>query len=201
MRYPDRLLTDDERILREFHPHWRVLLLPIAWAVVAVAAAVALLALVDVAALWMGIVLAVLLWVVLGLAPLVRWYATRYVLTTERIIVRTGIVTRAGTEIPLENINNVLFSQQLVERLLGYGDVLIESAGSQGQSRLRDIPDPEHFQSEVYRAREARTLALEGGGAVRDPVAQLEALADLHRRGVLTDDEFAEKKQRLLDLI
>ena len=200
MRYPERLLTDDEQVLREFHPHWRVLLLPIAWGVVALAAAIVVGTLGTGVPGWVLAVAALVAWALVGIAPVVRWYATRYVLTTERIIVRTGIVSRSGTEIPLENINNVLFSQSAVERLLGYGDVLIESAGSQGQSRLRDIPDPEAFQSEVYRARETRTLILEGGTG-RDPVAQLEALAELHARGVLTDEEFAAKKQRLLDLI
>jgi uncharacterized membrane protein YdbT with pleckstrin-like domain len=201
MAYPDRLLTDDEQVLREFHPHWRVLLLPIAWAAVAIAAVVVAAALQDGTVVLVTAGVAALAWLAVGVPPLVRWYAVRYVLTTERIIVRTGILSREGTEIPLENINNVLFSQRLVERMLGYGDVLIESAGSQGQSRLRDIPDPEAFQSEVYRAREDRALALEGGGGPRDALAQLEALADLHERGVLTDEEFAEKKRRLLDQI
>jgi len=130
----------------------------------------------------------------------VAWYATNYVLTDERIVVRQGLIARTGTEIPLENITNVLFSQRVVERMLGYGDVLIESAGSQGQSRLEDIPDPEAFQSEVYRARELRSLHFRSTGnvAARDVVQQLEALADLRERGHLTDEEFAAKKRTLL---
>jgi hypothetical protein len=93
----------------------------------------------------------------------------------------------------------VLFSQRVLERLLGYGDVLIESAGSMGQSRLENIPDPEAFQSEIYRAREVRSLHLKGDrGRSRDVVAQLEALADLRERGHLTDAEFETKKRRLL---
>src|SRR5690606_14590832 len=116
-----------------------------------------------------------------------------------------GVIRRGGTEIPLESINNVLFNQTVVERLLGYGDVLIESAGSQGQSKLDDIPDPEAFQSQVYRAREERSMHLQSGrrgdGEPRDAVAQLEALAALHRDGVLTDEEFAQKKAQLLGQI
>ena len=46
--------------------------------------------------------------------------------------------------------------------------MLIESASTQGQSRLTDIPDPEAFQSEVYRAREDRALQLQGPGASAD---------------------------------
>lgn len=204
MRYPERLLTDDEVVLRELHPHWRVLIPAGLWTVLALAALVVAnrqepLGLDGTVQLLVDVVI-VAVWLATAGAGVVRWWFTQYVLTTERIIVRIGMVARTGTEIPLERINNVLFSQSVLERLLGFGDVLIESAGAQGQSRLRDVPDPEAFQSEVYRARESRTLHLEGGrGAPRDTVAQLEALADLHERGALTDEEFAAHKRRLLD--
>jgi uncharacterized membrane protein YdbT with pleckstrin-like domain len=169
MRYPKRLLTEDEEILRMFRPHWRVLLPVVAFG----------------------------LWLLLSARRLFNWWFTGYVLTTERIIVRRGWIARTGTEIPLESINNVLFSQRVIERLLGYGDILIESAGQQGQSRVADIPNPEAFQAEVYAAREMRALHF-SGGAARDAVAQLESLADLRERGHLTDAEFEAKKRRLL---
>lgn len=199
VRYPERLLTDDETIVRAFRPHWKVLIPPVALAVVALAVGVVLVQLASLA-LWLGIAVGTGVGVLLAASGVIRWLFTHYVLTSERIVVRTGMLARQGTEIPLENINNVLFSQTILERLLGYGDVLVESAGSLGQSRLRDIPDPEAFQSQIYRAREGRTLHLEGGGAAsRDTVAQLEALADLHDRGALTAEEFAEQKRRLLE--
>lgn len=201
MRYPERLLTEDERVLHQFPPHWRVLLLPIAGTAVAAAAHVAIWTLFDGGVAWILTAATAALWLAGALPPAVRWYVTRYILTNERIVVRSGLVSRSSIEIPLENINHVRFSQGVVERLLGYGDVLIESASEQGQSRLHDIPDPEAFQSEVYRAREERSLHFRGDHGPRDPVAQLEALASLHERGVLTDEEFAEKRQRLLDRI
>lgn len=197
MRYPERLLTDDEEILHQFRPHWRVLLPALGWAMLlATLVGIAAAALEPRhAAIAAGAGIGV--WLLLSGRSLFDWWFTNYVLTTERIIVRRGWIARSGTEIPLENINNVLFRQRVVERLLGYGDVLIESAGRQGQSRLEDIPDPEAFQSQVYRARELRTLHF-SGGAARDIVAQLEALADLRERGHLTAEEFAAKKRRLL---
>ncbi len=204
MAYPRRLLTDDEEVIREFHPHWRVLLMAGMWLVLGLAVIVVGWLVLDLTGpgLWAMVAVGVLVILALSLPPIIEWKFRLYVLTTERIVVRSGVISRDGTEIPLESINNVLYSQSVVERLLGYGDVLIESAGSQGQSRLDDIPDPEAFQSEVYRAREERSLHFQGqGSAPRDAVAQLESLAALHQQGVLTDEEFEEKKAKLLGQI
>lgn len=204
MAYPTDLLTDDEEVIADFHPHWRVLLTPILTTIVVAVAAAALLWLADRQewggnpGLWIPLV-AVVVIVALAAGPVVRWWTTQYVLTSERIIERSGILSRSGVEIPLENINNVLYNQSAPERLLRYGDVVVESAGSQGQTRLADIPDPQQFQSQIYRARETRTLALEGGGRPRDVAAQLESLAALHDAGKLTDEEFARQKRRLMD--
>jgi membrane protein YdbS with pleckstrin-like domain len=201
MRYPTRLLTPDEEILRQFRPHWRVLLPAAGWAVLlGVLTGIALAALEPPWPAYAAAA-AVVVWLLLSARSVLRWWFTNYVLTTERIIVRSGMVARSGTEIPLENVNNVLFTQRVLERVLGYGDVLIESAGSQGQSRLRDIPDPEGFQSELYRVRELRALHFRGAGsgvAARDVVDQLERLADLRERGHLDDQEFARHKAELL---
>lgn len=211
MAYPRRLLTDNEEVVREFRPHWRVLLVAMLWLVLGSATVV--LGFWQLEPPWRWVLIGIGVPVALGFAspPIVRWRFTLYVLTTERIIRREGLVSRASTEIPLENINNVLFTQSVMERLLGFGDVLIESAGSQGQTHLHDIPDPEGFQSQVYRTREARSMHLKGsgnrggsngGGAEampsNDPVARLQALADLHERGALNDAEFEESKAKLL---
>lgn len=201
-RYDERLLTDDEAVVLELRPHWRVLLPATLWLLGAVGLFVTGAVLgAEVPAVQLGATaLGIFLVATLVVPPVVRWWFTEYVLTTERIIVRSGWIARRGTEIPLESISNVLFSQSVVERLLGYGDVLLESAGESGQSRLRDVPDPEHFQSTVYRVREERSLHFSrgGGGGARDVVAQLEALAELHERGKLTDAEFDQQKSRLL---
>jgi membrane protein YdbS with pleckstrin-like domain len=201
--YPERLLTADETLLVELRPHWRVLIPTFMWFVLGIGAvAAAYLAYTD-GPEWLPPVVALLslLFVLgLGLPPLLRWWFTNYVLTTERIVVRTGMIARSGTEIPLESISNVAFKQSVLERMLGYGDVLLESAGESGQSRLRDVPKPEDFQSKVYEAREKRAMYFSGGGqpAPRDAIAQLEALAGLHERGKITDDEYATQKASLL---
>jgi uncharacterized membrane protein YdbT with pleckstrin-like domain len=203
MRYPRRLLTDDEEILTQFRPHWRALLGPVAWAMLLAAVAGVALAALDGPLDVVVAAGAVPVWVLLSGRAVLRWWFTTYVLTTERIIVRRGMIARSGTEIPLENIVNVLFSQGVFERLLGFGDLIIESAGSQGQSRLTDIPDPQGLQSEVYRARELRTLHFSASGRSvgdhQDVVGRLERLAELRERGHLNDEEFEQYKRLILD--
>jgi uncharacterized membrane protein YdbT with pleckstrin-like domain len=200
MRYPERLLADGEDILQQFRPHWRVLLRVLVWAMAS--AALGGMAFRALQAPWRGIAIAgaVVLWLLLSTRPLLEWWFTNYVLTTERIVVRRGMIARTGTEIPLEQITNVFFSQTILERLLGYGDVILEAAGSLGRSELHDIPDPEGFQQDVYAARNAhlRTRGTHVAGG-DDPLSALERLADLRERGHLTEQEFEAGKRRLLD--
>jgi uncharacterized membrane protein YdbT with pleckstrin-like domain len=141
----------------------------------------------------------------LAVNPVIKWWFTAYVLTSERLITRTGVIARSGIELPLQNINNVLFNQNVLERLLKSGDLLIESAGESGQSEFSNIPNPEEFQSLLYRTREEqsrRTAAEESAIAAditRDPTEQLERAARLHEEGVLSDSEFAAMKRKILD--
>lgn len=205
VRVPTRLPSSGEQVLLRFRPHWKVLLPGMVWAVLLAALTGMALAALPASWRWWSVAGALTLWLPLATRSAVSWWSTTYMLTTERIVVRRGLIGRTGTEIPLESITNVLFRQRALQRLLGYGDVLVESAGSRGQSRLDDIPHPDAFQSEIYRAREARSIVLCGptrpgrqGGQVGDVLWQLEALASLRERGHLTEAEFAAQKRRVL---
>jgi uncharacterized membrane protein YdbT with pleckstrin-like domain len=201
MSYPEKFLTEGESVVREFRPHWRLLFIPFAWT---------LLFGVLIFLTWSyppdnstfdwsvtGVVLVVFL--KLGLYPFIAWWFTHYVVTNERIIRRSGILSRAGTEIPLENINHMSFSQTILERMLRSGDLLIESAGENAQSNFNDIPQPEAFQSLVYRLRELRAKSLGNKGIEdTDPVAQVERFAALLKEGLITQAEFDRQKGKLL---
>jgi len=200
MGYPHRLLTEGEHVVREFRPHWRMLFIPAAWTVLFIAAVVLTWVfppentIVD----WVATGVAVVAWLPLGAYPFVQWWFTWYVLTNERLITRRGVLARKGLEIPLENINDVQFSQTILERMLHSGDLLIESAGEMGQSRFRDIPEPEQFQSLLYRVREDRSRHLGSGPVSSDSASQLERLAKLVEDGYLTREEFERQKRELL---
>lgn len=156
--FPQTVLTSDEQVVKHLHPHWKVLIIPIVWLVVAIAAAVAsgvfvgslgivITVIIDVLALIMAIVL-------FGM-PWLRWRTTHYVFTNERIITRVGVMSRNGRDIPLARVNDVSFSHNVVERMLGCGTLTIESAGERGQIVLANLPKVEQIQSVLYELVEA----------------------------------------------
>jgi uncharacterized membrane protein YdbT with pleckstrin-like domain len=142
------------------------------------------------------VLLVALLLALIGLVAVVlRWSRTYFVVTSQRVIFREGVLARRGVEIPLERVNNVNFAQSILERMLGAGDLLIESASEDGQQLFGDIRNPEQVQNMIHEAIHART----GKSADTSPVvAQLERLEAMLHRGSITQSEFDEQKRKLL---
>ncbi len=206
MSWPDDALSDDETIVTSFRPHWKLLFIPFVWFIaIVVVLGFAARFLPGSVVVWIAI-LFVLAGVYLVVRPLVNWWFTRYVLTTERLITRVGLVAQSGVEIPLERITNVNFSQTVFERLLGAGDLLIESAGMSGQSKFSNIPHPDEFQTLLYKVRERRTIELSGRGEAvsesrPDAADSIRSLAKLLDEGLISQDEYEAKRRDLLDEI
>jgi uncharacterized membrane protein YdbT with pleckstrin-like domain len=196
--YPKELLSPGEEIVVEFRPHWTSILTPLLITLAALAAVV-LLALFGTGAVGQfGPLVVAVLWLGFTLPRFVAWLTTQHVITNERVIHRQGFVSKRGKEIPLEMINTVSFSQTVFERVVGSGDVQIESAGEQGQTNYRDIPKPEQLQTLIYKTREDRMHLMQRGGLGVSKAEQLQILSRLHDEGKLSDDEFAAQKQTLL---
>jgi len=214
--YPKKLLNEGEEVALDLRPHWWFFSkhimtgvplfvifgfivfdthgtveksLLIVWGIAAV--------------VWAG-------W--LGLKYL-EWNFTHFVVTDDRVIYRTGVLAKRGVEIPMERINNINFHQGLFERFIGAGDLDIESAGKDGQSHFDDVWHPDGVQQELYRQMEAnaKKRASWGHPGAAAPAAapaappahtvpeQLQQLADLRDRGVITAAEFETKKAQLLE--
>lgn len=202
--YPRRLLGDDEDIAMEFRPHWWYFARQAAAGVVVVVVLAAVLRLegdAQTVALWVFAALSIA-WALWLLVALARWSNTHFVVTTHRLVFRSGVLARHGREIPLERVNDITFHQSLWERVVGAGDLMVESAGEHGQQRFTDIPHPESVQQEIYHQVDAgRRVGGAGAAPGRMPTIpeQIEQLADLRDRGIVTDDEFQRKKRELLD--
>ena len=214
------LLSKDEPLLLDLRPHW-LFLFPSA-AALAVSVIIGLLvefqwdsssSLHSIVAVLAGVLVLVSL-VSFGWRY-ATWATTSLVLTSERVITRKGVLSKSGVVIPLEEINTVFFHQSFFERIVGAGDIGIESAGERGTESFTDIRKPSIVQKEVYvqmeanenRKYERMSRAGAPAPAATDATtpqptnipAQIDQLSELHQRGVLSDAEFARKKAELLE--
>lgn len=130
---------------------------------------------------------------------MVQWRTTYFVVTSHRVIYRQGVLARHGVEIPLERMSNVNFKQTIFERLIGAGDLIIESSGRDGQEKFSDIQNPEEVQNIVHAALQNRDSRTEENHTKADIATQLEKLEGLRQRGTLSAEEFIEQKRRLLE--
>ena len=149
-------LSDGERSVLTLHPHWKMLLRPALLLVVVIAAAVALLVVIPPGRLAapgriaVGVVALVLAAAGFGV-PFLRWQTTTYRLTTRRLSLRSGILTRSGRDFPLIRISDVSFTQGPIDRLIGSGRLVVESAGEHGQLVLNEIPDVQDVQATLFQ--------------------------------------------------
>jgi len=195
MPFPRRLLTEDETVLLDLHPHWIALVRPALVTILTLSFVIFVYVQDLPHLLALG---AAAVWVILSVPTVLEWRFTQFVLTNERVISRRGVIAKHAKEIPIETINDVSFTQSILGRILKAGSLVIESAGEQGQEPFTNIPHPERVQLEIYRAAEARkglSKPAARNGSIADELAKL---ADLRDRGLLTPEEFATGKQKLL---
>lgn len=217
MPYPEDSLHPNEQLVLDLHPHWWFFAKSVGVGVVAlIVAGWALTTSLD----WLKLLAAVfllgtLLWI---LERYIRWISTHFVLTSDRVIYRSGVIAKRGIEIPLERINTIFFHQRIFERMFGLGDLEIESASKDGAQRFDDIKNPAAVQNEIYQqmeqneikradrisgginlAQAAQATATAAQAAAADDVpAKIAQLAALRDQGHITPEEFEAKKAELL---
>ncbi len=162
MGLPKSSLTDDEKIIIEFHPHWSTLITTIFWTIVAVVVAGVVIFFIPdggtqtIIRLIVAAV-GVLAIIVVGFLPFLRWATTSYTLTNRRFVMRHGILSRSGRDIPLTRVNDVSFEHGLIQRMFRTGTLIVESGGEHGQLVLKSIPRVEYVQNQLYRIVEELT--------------------------------------------
>ena len=205
MPFPKKNLNANETIALDMHPHWWFFAEP-AWSLLgSIVLGIVVLAKTDAgtnARKGLGVLALVLLvgtgiWLVLRY---LKWLTTNFVITSNRLIFRQGVIGKSGVEIPLERVNNVNFNQSVFERILGAGDLLIESGGEDGQQRFTDIRRPAQVQNLIHAQMEGHFQRRAGYAAAPtgDVSEQLQRLEGMLQRGTLTQEEFDVQKSRLL---
>jgi uncharacterized membrane protein YdbT with pleckstrin-like domain len=209
MGYVEALLARNERIVRVARDHW-VTLLPailvdVAVSIVIIGFSVGIL---SPPWTWFGLLLLV---VPIGhLALRVwAWWNKQYIVTNRRIVQVTGTFGKRVSDTSLEKINDIVMEQSALGRLLKFGDIEIISGSESGIDVFRRIADPIEFKKELLNQKETlgslgafdervgRVLSAETPEA-SDVPELIAGLDELRQKGVITDVEFEEKKQRLL---
>jgi len=160
--FSTKYLNDDEHVILDLHPHWWTFVAP---GVSLVLLVVVWLKLYDISddqssssmrlleTVCVRVVQTVVLIVIVRLIiRALKWSRTHFVLTNQRVVFRAGVIARTGIEIPLYRVNNINFHQSIFERMIGAGDLLIESGGEEGLEVFDNIRDPEQVQSFIQRA-------------------------------------------------
>jgi uncharacterized membrane protein YdbT with pleckstrin-like domain len=215
MPFPKELLSQDERPALDLRPHWWYFAPSAFYLAIAVIIGIFFLVQLEGHASWeqgLKFLAGMAVLVTLGYFAIryAKWSTTNFVVTNERVIARSGVVAKKGIEIPLDRINTVFFHQSFFERVLGQGDLGIESAGERGTETFENVRKPALVQNEIYRQMEANATRIHGarsyqaaptqpGPDASSIPAQLSQLDDLRKRGVITEAEFAAKKAELLN--
>ncbi|MGE5459239.1 MAG: PH domain-containing protein [Solirubrobacterales bacterium] len=211
MPFPRRLLIEGEELVLDLRPHWIALVLPsIVTLLVVVGCVLALGYAPDdgtgrSVVVWGALVVGIAIFVWYPLRAFVAWATSNFAVTTDRIIHREGFIAKRSMEIPLEAINDVRFHQSILERIVGAGDLVIQSASEYGRNVFANVRNPEHVQRTIYEQGEANKKRMYQGGSSggASPSApsvtnELQRLADLRDKGVLTEAEFQNQKKKIL---
>jgi hypothetical protein len=218
MSYADTLLASGERIVRNAHQHWFVLVWRARWAVLGliIAALLTVLRVIQPDAsgtLWDILGWLSLILVAIGVLSVIwgalTFRAEEYVITTRRIIHAEGVINKRATDSSLEKINDAVLVESLFGRIFGFGDLDVLTASESGIEKLRMLRDAKDFKKAMLEAKHELELELsrptmppfraEPAPAVA-PAAPAAPVAPVATPEVDTADEVADALARLGDL-
>ena len=202
-------LKKDEEILLIIRQHWIKLVLPIfVWL------------LVSVLSIWLLQTTGLIVTLIEALYPMyeyLNWKNNLWCVTNIRVVDESGFFSRYSKESPLDKINNVEYDQSIWGRLMGYGNVEIQTAAELGETTYELIHQPKLLKDTITHAQEeykksgimcqaahlARAIA--DTSAAMAPSQQLIAdelakLFELLQKGGITQEEYVQLKNRLLKI-
>jgi uncharacterized membrane protein YdbT with pleckstrin-like domain len=149
-------LHPGEEIVFEGHPSWRGVLSFYVYGVVGAVVVAIVVGLLAGSVIGSIVAVAGIVAVVLG--GLLKRIATHYVVTTQRLRIRRGILARRVQQTRIDRVQNVNTRQRLIDRVLRVGTVDFDTAGTDDSDfTFRGIANPDDVVSAVDRAQRAAT--------------------------------------------
>ena len=202
--YLQNLLGKHEKIIIATRQHWFILASSIFMESVLI---IVLLAGAGIAAVFFppfGLII-VAIGIILALLPLVAmvndilvWANRQFFVTNRRVIQISGLFNKNVIDSSLDKVNDVKMEQSFLGRLFGYGDIEILTASELGVNLFRRIGEPIKFKSAMINAKERLERGEEDVQRSEDIPAVIANLDHLRQQGILTEEEFQQKKRDLL---
>jgi membrane protein YdbS with pleckstrin-like domain len=191
MAIPRKFLNEDEELLAELRPHWIFLFGPLFTSIAVWAAIIVILIVWQNAPGWTNypvVILALIpgLWL---LGRYVRWRSYDVALTSTRILVRQGILGRDTVQLRLQRVTEVNIRQELFERLLNTGSLIIDVQGEDDSMTLEYMRKP----AIVQRVINSQINEIVGGGS-REPIPADMLPHEQRGRGRHAPDDYYDER-------
>lgn len=203
--YLKRLLGDNEQILLTTHQHWIVLIEQILVEIVLAALTIILVTIFLIFGSGNTSIALGYLLVIIPLVSLIRdvlkWWNHQYVVTNLRVIQITGIFNKNVIDSSLEKVNDVRMVQSVIGRFLNFGDIEVLTASEMGINRFTRIANPIRFKTIMLNAKirlEDQVREVASDASIYTIPDLIERLDTLRQKGLISEDEFREKKAALL---
>ena len=202
-------LKKNEKVVLTIRKHWFVLLKPMLWTVILIIIALA------------GSNSEFGNFFLIGAGITIAWFiywildrnTNLWAVTNLRVIDEYGVFSNNSKETPLEKINNDSYRQPLLGRIFNYGHVQIQSAAESGSTLHKMVESPKKLKDtitqyqEIYKQEQikeqAQSLANALGGqksfGSADISEELTKLHDLKEKGIITEDDFQKRKNKILN--
>jgi uncharacterized membrane protein YdbT with pleckstrin-like domain len=154
MAPPTHDLARGEFVIFHAHSHWKVLTLPALVFLICAGGVGAWFILTDPTtrpawATWTIIIAAVIIELIWTVAPLIRWAARTDTLTNHRLISREGVFNRRGRDIPISRVHAITYERTLLERILGAGTLIVQTAADSSDVVLEDVAHVRRRQLQI----------------------------------------------------
>jgi uncharacterized membrane protein YdbT with pleckstrin-like domain len=197
-------LKKNERVILITRPHWLTLTGPFVIMLVC-----------TIIGIWIGSYTLIVTFTSIGyfLYEIVKRNNNLWAVTNLRVIDEFGVFSNNAKESPLDKINNVSYRQSFWGKILGYGNVEIQTAAEIGSTTYTSVENPRKLKDSItnmqeeYKQHQITNQASELAKAIiaghknskTDVASELERLYELKQKGILTEEEFNNRKRKILD--